>query len=66
MAKTYCPECDAIVSVQDPKLGYLFKCPECGVELEVTSITPFDVYFPYDEDWDQEENQEADWDDDGY
>lgn len=64
MAKAYCPECDAVIGLQNPKVGYLFKCPECDVELEVISIDPFDVYFPYDESWDQEEDREKSWDDD--
>jgi lysine biosynthesis protein LysW len=62
MAKAYCPECDAVVSVADPEIGTLFTCPECNVELEVISTNPFDVYFPLDEDWG--EDQGEDWDTD--
>ena len=29
MAKTYCPECDAVISVNDPREGTTIKCPDC-------------------------------------
>jgi lysine biosynthesis protein LysW len=63
MPKTYCPECDAVIGVQDPKIGYQFKCPECDVDLEVTSVDPFDVYFPYEDDENWDEDQGGSWDD---
>jgi alpha-aminoadipate carrier protein LysW len=65
MPKTYCPECDTVVGVQNPKMGHLFICPECGTELEVVSLEPFDVYFPSDADWEEDDDQEEDWSDDG-
>ena len=55
MVRTYCPECDALVGVVDPEIGDRFVCSACNVELQVISIDPFDVYFPYDEDWDDYE-----------
>ena len=58
MAKTYCPECDAVITVSNPREGAEIRCPECGVELEVISTDPFDVDFIYEDDWDD------DWDDD--
>jgi lysine biosynthesis protein LysW len=65
MAKTYCPECDTVITVNDPELGALFKCPECGVELEVISSHPLDVYFHFDEEWDDDWNDDdKDWDSD--
>jgi lysine biosynthesis protein LysW len=66
MAKTYCPECDAVITMDDPELGALFKCPECDAELEVVSTHPFDVYFHFDEEWDDDWSTDEDWDgDDG-
>lgn len=64
MARTYCPECDAVISVAGPEIGARIRCPECNVELEVISVQPFDVYFPFDEDWDEDQGQ--DWDDREY
>ena len=59
MHKTYCPSCDAIVSVEKPRIGAMVTCRECDMELEIISIDPFEVDFPldYDEDWDD------DWED---
>ena len=57
MPRTYCPECDAAITREYPREGDQFRCFECGVELEVVSADPFEVYFPYDDDWD------LDWDD---
>lgn len=61
MAKTYCPECDGVITIADPQYGALFKCPDCEVELEVISTNPFEVYC--DEDWDQDWDDDADGDD---
>jgi lysine biosynthesis protein LysW len=35
----------------------MINCDECGAELEVISVDPFEVDFPldYDEDWDDDE-----------
>jgi alpha-aminoadipate/glutamate carrier protein LysW len=73
MPKTYCPECDSVVRLENPREGMIFPCPDCGVDLEVVSVDPFDVYFPYeedddwdDDDWDDEDedDDDDDWDDD--
>ena len=58
MAKAYCPNCDAEVSMNSPRLGTMFQCPDCEVDLEVVSVNPFDVDFPSD--------NYDDWDDDDY
>ena len=60
MPATYCPECDAVISMDNPQDGAQFRCPECNVELEVISTDPFEVYFTYEEEWD------ADWKEDDY
>jgi len=65
MASTYCPECDAVVRVNNPEMGARIRCPECNVELEVIATDPLDVYFAFDEGWD-DDDVDADWDDDGY
>ena len=59
MPKTYCPNCDALISVEKPRVGATVKCRECDVELEVISANPFEVDFPLDyvDEWDDE------WDD---
>jgi alpha-aminoadipate/glutamate carrier protein LysW len=36
-----CPVCGAAIQLgQDAVVGELMSCPECGVELEVTGLTP--------------------------
>ncbi len=61
MSKAYCPSCDAVVIKDSPRVGAMVTCRECGTELEIVSINPFEVDFPleydedYDEDWDEEE-----------
>jgi alpha-aminoadipate carrier protein LysW len=53
MAKTYCPNCDAVISIDKPKMSATVRCRECDTQLEVISIDPFEVDFPldYEEDW---------------
>jgi alpha-aminoadipate carrier protein LysW len=35
-----CPECEANLSLNDVMRGEIVVCPDCGVDLEVTSIEP--------------------------
>jgi len=35
-----CPECEASISLNNPMRGEIVTCPDCGTELEVTSVTP--------------------------
>lgn len=57
MPKTYCPNCDAVITADHPRVGAMIKCRECDMELEVISTNPFEADFPleYDGDWDDEE-----------
>ena len=38
-----CPECDAILTLIDVVVGEIVVCPDCGVDLEVTSLDPVTV-----------------------
>ena len=59
MPRTYCPDCDAVISIDDPRDGALIKCPECGVELEIIETNPsFEVDFPLDDDWGDDWDEE--------
>lgn len=61
MSKTYCPNCDAVISVKRPREGAHIKCPECRVELEIISTDPFEVDFLQDwedQDWEDEDEEE--------
>ncbi len=49
-----CTVCDAeITMAEDTVQGELLECPECGTELEVVSITPFQIQEApqTEEDW---------------
>jgi lysine biosynthesis protein LysW len=37
----------------------MITCDECGTELEIISLKPFEVDFPLDyvEDWDEQEDE---------
>jgi alpha-aminoadipate carrier protein LysW len=49
-----CPECEGVVPVESGvELGEILVCPDCGVELEVTSLDPFTLALApkEEEDW---------------
>ncbi|MCB0120426.1 MAG: lysine biosynthesis protein LysW [Anaerolineales bacterium] len=51
---TNCPECDAEITFEgDAELGEIIVCPDCGVDLEITSLDPAAVQLaPMEqEDW---------------
>ena len=66
---SYCPECEAVLDEECEAVGEIFICPECGVELEVTSVDPleFDLTLIDDEEDDEfrfdDADDEDDWDD---
>lgn len=57
MPKTNCPDCEAVISMDDPREGAKVTCRECGTELEVISVSPFEVDYPLDYD----EGRDDDW-----
>lgn len=61
MPKSYCPNCDAIVSIDNPRVGAMIRCRECDVELEIISTDPFEVDFPLDEEWDDEWEEDEEY-----
>jgi lysine biosynthesis protein LysW len=58
MAKAYCPNCDSVINVDSPRMGAMITCGDCGQELEVISVSPFEVDFPLDDSWDYEDEEE--------
>jgi alpha-aminoadipate carrier protein LysW len=71
---SYCPECEAEIDGEFDEVGDLVSCPECGVDLEVTSLDPieFDLAPIADDDDDEEDefdlddkdDEEEDWEED--
>jgi len=53
MASAQCPECDGVISLDGVVVGEIVVCPDCGVDLEVTSINPPQVELApmEEEDW---------------
>jgi alpha-aminoadipate/glutamate carrier protein LysW len=49
----HCPECDAEIALTDVMQGEIVVCPDCGVDLEVTSVEPLalDLAPMEEEDW---------------
>jgi alpha-aminoadipate carrier protein LysW len=44
MSTVSCPECGAeITLVEGTEVGEILVCPDCGVDLEVTSLEPAQV-----------------------
>jgi alpha-aminoadipate carrier protein LysW len=38
-----CPECAALIVLTNPERGEIVECPECGIELEVVSVSPLEL-----------------------
>jgi alpha-aminoadipate/glutamate carrier protein LysW len=38
-----CVECDAAIELDEPIVGEIVVCPECGVELEILALDPVTV-----------------------
>ncbi len=54
MATVTCTECEAEIELSsDVELGEIIVCPDCGIDLEVTSLDPLKVELaPMEqEDW---------------
>ena len=37
---TECNDCGANISLNDPVVGEIVDCPDCGLELEVRGLSP--------------------------
>lgn len=48
-----CPECEAEFDLEDVEEGEIVDCPDCGVELEVISVSPLELALApeEEEDW---------------
>jgi alpha-aminoadipate carrier protein LysW len=42
--KGMCPECEGEVTIpEDAQSGEILVCPDCGIELELTSLDPIQL-----------------------
>lgn len=63
MPYAICPECDGDVYLKSqPSIGDRVDCPHCETELEVVSLHPVELDWPWDDD--EESEEWDDWDDD--
>jgi alpha-aminoadipate carrier protein LysW len=54
MSDVICPECEAEMSLESgAEVGEIIVCPDCGVDLEITSLKPAKVEVApmEEEDW---------------
>ncbi len=61
-----CPECDAEIEVDefDVDKGDQLSCPDCGTNLEVTSLSPLELDLASDDEDDEDDDDDLDDDDD--
>ena len=63
-----CPECDSPIEIEEPAVGEILDCAECGIELEVIAIDPLEFAIiseeEMDDDWDDDVDIDDDLDDD--
>jgi alpha-aminoadipate carrier protein LysW len=52
-SSAHCPECDAVIDLENVVLGEIVVCSDCGVDLEVTNLDPLEVQLApmEEEDW---------------
>ena len=53
----HCPECDAIIDMEDDEIeeGDKVDCTECGAELEVVGTNPLELKAVLEEENEEEE-----------
>ena len=52
MHRACCPICGAlIVKDHHPRVGKMINCAECGAELEIICLKPFEVDYPLEYSW---------------
>jgi alpha-aminoadipate/glutamate carrier protein LysW len=63
-----CPMCNTKIDLAGCEEDEIIECPDCGVDLEIVSLTPpvLEALPQEDDDWDGDDNDDWDdrWDDD--
>ncbi|HET6373184.1 MAG TPA: hypothetical protein VFG76_07745 [Candidatus Polarisedimenticolia bacterium] len=52
-----CVECEAEFDIDEPEVGEIVSCPECGLDMEVVSARPLELEA-ITEDEEEEEGEE--------
>jgi hypothetical protein len=53
-----------VINLEKPRMGAMLTCRECSQELEIISVSPFEVDFPLDEDWEDSDEEEEEEEED--
>ncbi len=53
-----CVECEAEFDVDEPQLGEIVSCPECGLDMEIVSTKPLELETIMEEEEEEEEVEE--------
>lgn len=56
-----CVDCEAEFDLDNPDVGELVSCPECGIEMEIVSLKPVE-FEPIGDDEEEEPGLETDED----
>jgi lysine biosynthesis protein LysW len=58
-ASAVCPDCGAGVVLRGALwIGQEVICPHCDIELEVVETDPLELDWPYDDEWEEEEEED--------
>jgi lysine biosynthesis protein LysW len=64
MAQGFCPECDGSINLgNNPSKNQKVTCQSCGAYLEVVAISPIELDWAFDDDFDYDDDLEDDEDD---
>ena len=55
-----CVECEAEFDIDEPEVGEIVACPECGLEMEIVSVRPLELEAVVEEEEEEEEAEEED------
>ena len=56
-----CVECEAEFDIDEPEVGELVSCPDCGLEMEILSAKPLELEAVTEEEEEAEEAEEESW-----
>lgn len=58
-----CVECEAEFDVDEPQMGEIVSCPECGLDMEIISVRPLELeaIVEEEEEEDEEVEEESDY-----
>ena len=58
-----CVECEAEFDVDEPQIGEIVSCPECGLDMEIISNKPLELeaIVEEEEEDDEEVEEESDY-----